>query len=105
MDSFVRGGLIATLLCVTSAVTIPIAAQANPPEAPEAPSAQSAAPAQPTAPAQLQPMPAPDPANFTAASPTKATVEAFLHASWGYDANRIFQVQAIQPTQVQGISR
>lgn len=105
MDSFVRGGLMATLLCITSAVTIPIAAQANPPEAPEAPSAQRAAPAQPTAPAQLPPMPPPDPKNFTAASPTKATVEAFLHASWGYDTNRIFQVQAIQPTQVQGISR
>jgi protein-disulfide isomerase len=105
MDSFVRGGLIATLLCVTSAVTIPVLAQANPPETPEAPAAQSAAPAAPAAPAQLQPMPPPDPANFTAASPSKATVEAFLHASWGYDTNRIFQVQAIQPTQVQGISR
>jgi len=50
-------------------------------------------------------MPAPDPANFTASMPTKATVEAFLRASWGYDLNRIFQVQAIQNTQVDGISR
>ncbi|HEX6494523.1 MAG TPA: thioredoxin domain-containing protein [Acidobacteriaceae bacterium] len=105
MDGFVRGSLLATLLCVTSAVTIPLAAQANPPEAPEAPPAQSAAPAQPSAPAQLPPLPPADPKNFTAASPTKETVEAFLRASWGYDANRIFQVQAIQPTQVQGISR
>jgi protein-disulfide isomerase len=50
-------------------------------------------------------MPPPDPANFTAASPAKETVAAFLRASWGYDENRISQVQAIQPTQVQGISR
>jgi protein-disulfide isomerase len=105
MDKFVRSGLIAALIYVASAVTIPVDAQANPPEAPEAPAAQNTAPAQPSAPAQLQPMPPPDAKNFTAASPTKETVEAFLHASWGYDANRIFQVQAIQPTQVQGISR
>ena len=105
MDRFVRGGLMAALLYVTSVVTIPVSAQANPPEAPEAAPAQSAAPAQPSAPVQLPPLPPPDPKNFTAASPSKETVEAFLHASWGYDTNRIFQVQAIQPTQVQGISR
>jgi protein-disulfide isomerase len=50
-------------------------------------------------------MPPPDPAYFTATTPTKDTVEAFLHASWGYDDNRIFQVQAIQTTAVSGISR
>jgi protein-disulfide isomerase len=114
MTSFVRGGLKATLLCVTSMVTIAALGQANPPEAPDASAAQSApaqstgqsaAPGQPAAPAQLQPMPPPDPANFTAATPTKETVQAFLRASWGYDTNRIFQVQGIQPTQVQGISR
>ena len=114
MTSFVRGGLKATLLCVTSMVTIAALGQANPPEAPDASpgqsapaqsTGQSAAPGQPAAPAQLQPMPPPDPANFTAATPTKETVQAFLRASWGYDTNRIFQVQAIQPTQVQGISR
>ena len=98
--------LIAGLLCVTFLVTIPAFSQANPPDAP---AAQSGAPPQSpspsAAPAQLQPMPPPDPANFTAASPAKETVAAFLRASWGYDENRISQVQAIQPTQVQGISR
>jgi hypothetical protein len=78
--------------------------QTNPPAAPDAPAAQSGAPSQP-APAQLQPMPPPDPANFTATAPSKETVEAFLRASWGYDENRIFQVQAIQTTAVAGISR
>ncbi|MFL6428891.1 MAG: thioredoxin, partial [Acidobacteriaceae bacterium] len=78
MGRFAREGLLAALLCVTSAVTIPMVAQANPPEAPEAAPAQSAAPAQPSAAAPLPPMPPPDPKNFTAASPSKETVEAFL---------------------------
>ena len=46
-----------------------------------------------------------DPANFTAASPTKEAVNAFLSASWGYDEARIWQVQAIQKTSVEGVSK
>jgi protein-disulfide isomerase len=46
-----------------------------------------------------------DPANFTAASPTKQTVEDFLHAYWGYDHSRVWQVQAILPTPADGVSR
>lgn len=97
--------LLVALLCVTSTVAIPLLGQANPPAAPDAPVAQSGAPSQPAAPAQLQPMPPPDPAYFTATTPSKETVQAFLRASWGYDDNRIFQVQAIQTTAVPGISR
>ena len=106
MTMRVRGELMAALLTITSMVTIPAFAQENPPDAPAAQS--GAAPAQaapPAAPVKLQPMPPPDPANFTATTPTKETVEGFLRASWGYDENRIFQVQAIETTQVQGISR
>src|ERR1700742_4830641 len=99
-----RSRMMPILLSVTSVVTIPIFGQANPPDAPSAQSGATvptAAPSgQPATPAPLPPMPAPDPANFTASMPTKATVEAFLRASWGYDLNRIFQVQAIQKTQV-----
>jgi protein-disulfide isomerase len=105
MTKRVRSGLVAVLFSVTSVVTISAFAQSNPPDAP---AAQSGAPAQaapPAAPVPLQPMPPPDPANFTATSPAKETVQAFLRASWGYDENRIFQVQAIETTQVQGISR
>ena len=102
MTIHVRSSVIAGVLCVASIAAVPAFSQANPPEAP---SVQSAAPSQPASPAQLPPMPAPDPTNFPAASPTKQTVEDFLRASWGYDDNRIFQVQAIQKTQVQGISR
>ena len=49
--------------------------------------------------------PKPDPANFTAASPTKEVVNAFLQASWGYDEDRIWQVQAILKTPVDGVSK
>lgn len=44
-------------------------------------------------------------ANFTAASPTKAEVQSFLKASWGYDPNRIWEIAAILKTQAPGISK
>lgn len=50
-------------------------------------------------------LPAPNPANFTAAAPSRATVEAFLKASWGYDPNREWQVWAIEKTSAPGVSR
>jgi protein-disulfide isomerase len=79
------------------------AAQQQVPAAPpQQPSA--AAPAAP-APAAAPVFPKPDPANFTATSPTKETVNAFLQTSWGYDENRIWQVQAILKTPVEGISK
>jgi protein-disulfide isomerase len=91
--------MLTSLICMAFVVATSAFCQSKPPEAP---AAQSSAPASA---GKLAPMPPPSPANFTAASPTKETVEAFLRASWGYDENRIFQVQAIQKTQVQGISR
>jgi protein-disulfide isomerase len=106
MNSLVRSALMGTLMSVTSMATISASGQATPPEAPAAQGGTPAqTPGQAAAPAPLPPLPPPDPANFTAATPTKATVEGFLRASWGYDLNRIFQVQAIQKTQVEGISR
>src|SRR5579862_4024950 len=61
--------------------------------APQTPSAPTpAAPSSgvltvPTAPpAQPIAFPPVDPANFTATTPTKQTVEDFLHAFWGYDS-------------------
>ena len=67
-----------------------------------------AAPAQtPTAPAPVAApaFPKPDPQYFTASLPTKETVNAFLNASWGYEEARIWQVQAILKTPVDGISK
>ncbi len=79
--------------------------------------AQATAPAAqaPTAPVERRPLtpdtnaapasgfPAPDPRNFTAASPSVETVNSFLHALWGFDENRIWSVSAIQPTQAPGV--
>lgn len=67
-----------------------------------------AAPAQePSAPAPSGPpaFPKPDPANFTATTPTKDQVNSFLQANWGFDDTRIWQVQAIQKTAVEGVSK
>jgi protein-disulfide isomerase len=75
--------------------------------------AQQDVPAAPVAQAPLGPAPVkaapvfpkPDPANFTAAAPTQETVNAFLQASWGYDETRVWEVWAIQKTEVDGISK
>ena len=61
-------------------------------------------------PGQLPPpkpisFPPPDPKNFTATLPTTETVNAFLKSLWGYDPNRIWQVEAIQATKAPNISR
>lgn len=51
------------------------------------------------------PFPPADPRNFTAQSPTAATVNEFLTALWGYDANRLWRVAAVQTTPAAGVSR
>jgi len=76
-------------------------APANTPTTPSAPGAEPAAPAPAAAPV----FPKPDPADFTADSPTKETVDAFLQANWGYDDNRVWQVQGILKTPVDGVSK
>jgi protein-disulfide isomerase len=79
------------------------AAQQDVPAAP-APDQSQQAPAAPAPPAAPV-FPKPDPAYFTAPTPTKETVNAFIQASWGYDDTRIWQVQAILKTPVEGISK
>ena len=75
----------------------------------KAPAQQQVPPASaeaPAAPAPAAPVfPKPDPANFTATSPSKDQVNAFLQTSWGYDENRMWQVQAIEKTPVEGVSK
>jgi protein-disulfide isomerase len=74
-----------------------LAQTTNPTNVPPAPVAQPAPAAGPV-------FPKVDPADFTADSPTKAQVESFLQASWGYDPNRVYQVARIAKTVVPGIS-
>lgn len=65
--------------------------------------AQSSATASPASTAVKFPVPAAS--NFSAASPTRAEVEAFLKEYWGYDTNRVWQVWAIVKTPAPGISK
>jgi protein-disulfide isomerase len=89
---------VAAALVLFSFAASEASAQQNVPPAPaQAPSAP--------APAAAPTFPKPDPANFTAASPTKETVNAFLQTSWGYDDSRVWQVQAIMKTPVEGVSK
>ena len=85
-----------SIICFTlafAAITSPVLVSAQQPEVPSAPSAS--------------PIKFPDPpdTNFTATSPSRATVEAFLKESWGYDQNRVYQVWAILKTPAPGVSR
>ena len=84
-----------------AALSLPAVSAFAQQQVPPAPAEQPAAP-KPAAPPTF---PKPDPANFTASSPTKETVSAFLQTSWGYDENRVWQVQAIMKTPVEGISK
>lgn len=102
----------AAALIALSVPVLQAAAQQQVPPAP-GPSTQMApaAPAQPTArpsapaPTAAPVFPKPNPANFTADSPSKDTVNAFLTATWGWDTNRVWQVEAILKTQVAGLSK
>lgn len=82
---------------------LPLALAAATVAAPFAATAQS--PTADSATAAPLKFPTPSPANFTAVTPTRATVEAFLKASWGYDPDRVWQVWAIEKTAATGVSR
>jgi protein-disulfide isomerase len=85
---------LAVAALVSSTFTSRLMAQTNVPPAPaQAPDASVG----PTFPAPLA-------TDFTASSPTKEEVDAFLKASWGYDANRVYQIQRIAKTEVAGIT-
>ena len=89
---------MALALIALSASILQAAAQQD---VPAAPAQQPSAPAPAAAPA----FPPVNPANFTASSPTKEAVNAFLQSAWGYDDTRIWQVAAILKTPVDGISK
>ena len=94
----VRFASAAALIALSLPLT-QVSAQTQVPAAPAA--SEPAAPSPAAAPV----FPKQDPKYFTAALPTKETVSAFLTASWGYDDNRLWQVQAILKTAVEGVSK
>lgn len=97
---FARFAGIAVLASVVTA--FPAFSQQQVPAAPpQQPAQVPAAPAPSAAPA----FPKPDPRNFTATTPTKDEVNAFLHASWGYDERRVWEVAAILKTPVPNVSK
>lgn len=49
--------------------------------------------------------PPPNPKNFTASSPTVQEVNAFLKTLWGYDTNRVWQVEGIEKTKAPNLTR
>jgi protein-disulfide isomerase len=83
------------------AFSLPVFEAAAQQDVPPAPAQDPSAPALAKAPE----FPKPDPANFTAATPSKETINAFLQTSWGYDDTRVWQVQAVLKTAVQGVSK
>jgi protein-disulfide isomerase len=93
----VRLASVATLAALSLSVFHAAAQQ----QVPAAPAQTPSGPAPSTAPV----FPKPDPANFTASTPSKDVINAFLQSSWGYDESRIWQVQAILKTSVEGISK
>lgn len=96
----------AAALLALSLPAFPALAQTQVPPAPAQTQSTPATP-EPAAPAPAGPptFPKPDPANFTAITPTKDQVNGFLNANWGYDDNRMWQVQAILKTPVEALSK
>jgi protein-disulfide isomerase len=88
------------------ALFLPVFQAAAQQDVPAAPAqGQSASAPSAPAPSAAPAFPKPDPANFTAATPSKETVRAFLQTNWGFDDSRVWQVQAILKTPVEGVSR
>lgn len=92
----------ASLLAIMLSPALVTMAQEQTPTTPQ-PQPPAQAPAAPEAKAPV--FPAPDPADFTATAPTKEVVNAFMQANLGFDQNAMWQVQAIQKTQIPGMSK
>lgn len=93
-----------TALVVLSLPIVKATAQQQVPAVPAAPSASAATPSAP-APAPEVVFPKTSPEFFTATSPTKDVIDAFFKTSWGYDPNRVWQIQAVMKTPVEGVSK
>lgn len=94
--------LSAAALAVLSLSWIQVSIQASAQtQVPPAPAPTPDAPSTVTAPK----FPKPDPQYFTASLPARETIDGFLQASWGYDDSRVWQVQAIMKTPIEGISK
>jgi protein-disulfide isomerase len=97
--------MIMGLACAVTMSATAMAAQsaatntASPSAAPAAPVPQASA-EQPT-----NPFPPVDQRNFTADTPSVDEVNGFLKALWGYDTNRLWQVEGIVKTPAPGVAK
>ena len=82
-------------LAFVTLLALRLSAQTDVPAAPQAPAADATA---------GPVFPKPEATDFTADSPTKEQVAAFLQASWGYDTKRVYQIQRITKTTVPGVA-
>ena len=90
---------------VSFGVTASLSAQATPASgAPRSAPSLTGAGTAPTA-APADPFPRADLKNFTADSPTQATVDGFLKSLWGYDPNRMWRIEGIEKTPSPGVSK
>jgi protein-disulfide isomerase len=95
----------AAALAILSLTVLQASAQTQVPAAPAQTPATPSAPA-PASPAPEAPVfPKPNPEFFTATTPTIDTINAFLEASWGYEENRVWQVEAVLKTAIDGVSK
>jgi protein-disulfide isomerase len=93
----------ALALAVLSFAVIPGRAQQQVPAAPAAPAAPE--PSAPAPTAQAPTFDKPDPKNFTATTPTKDAINAFLQTNWGYDSSRVWEVEGILKTNADGVTK
>lgn len=96
-------GCVGAAALLVFPLSILASAQQQVPAAP--PQGSSVAPSAPTPTVSEPTFPKVDPANFTASTPTKDQINAFLQTSWGYDPNRAWQIQAIMKTPAEGVSK
>ncbi len=94
------GLLAATTIAVQAGTQQQVA-----PAPPQEPATESTQTPRAPAPTAAPVLPKIDPSNFTASTPTKEEVNAFLQASWGYDENRIWEVAAILKTPVPNLTK
>jgi protein-disulfide isomerase len=99
-SSLIRSTLRRSTLAALASValfSLPVHSLLAQQEVPPTPQQPAGAAAGPT-------FPKPSADAFTADAPTKEQVNAFLQANWGFDTNRVYQVQQIAKTPVAGIS-
>ena len=82
-----------------------MAAQNVPASNTPAPDSALATPQAPAAQPVANPFPAVNPKNFTADTPSVDEVNSFLKALWGYDTNRLWQVEGIVKTPAPGVAK